>query len=344
MRSSIMLVPGLLARFGVARIENDVQGCTLGVREIDPHVEVMERFGARVQRRREALVMRVEGGLKANHHWLDYASVTTTENFVLCAALATGDGGTSTLMNAASEPHVQEFCRFMAQLGAQIEGIGTSRLTVHGVQKLAGGEFRFDEDFHEAVTFMALGAITGGRIEVKNSAPEQFPLIDRTFAKFGVQVVHEGGWSHTVVDGPLRVKQPFTQNILQKIEAAPWPYLPVDLLPIFVALGVRAEGSAMFWNKVYEGAMGWTSELSKFGAHAFMADPHRIITFGGKPLAPAEVESPYIIRVAIALLMLAASIPGRSTIKNAAPIRRAHPRFAENIRALGAQIEWVEGD
>ncbi len=344
MRSSIMLVPGLLARFGVARIENDVQGCTLGVREIDPHVEVMERFGCSVERRREALVMHADSGLKANHHWLDYASVTTTENFVLCAALATGAGGTSTLMNAASEPHVQEFCAFMAILGAQIEGIGTSKLTVHGVAHLGGGEFKFAEDFHEAVTFMALGAITGGCITVKNSAPEQFPLIDRTFAKFGVQVVHEGGWSHTVVDGPLRVKKPFTQNILQKIEAAPWPYLPVDLLPIFVALGVRAEGSAMFWNKVYEGAMGWTSELSKFGAHAFMADPHRIITFGGKPLAPAEVESPYIIRVAIALLMLAASIPGRSVIKNATPVRRAHPRFAENIRALGAQIEWVEGD
>ncbi|MDO9092583.1 MAG: UDP-N-acetylglucosamine 1-carboxyvinyltransferase [Rubrivivax sp.] len=344
MRSSIMLVPPLLARFGAARIENDVQGCTLGVREIDPHVEVMERFGATVERRREALIMRVDSGLKANHHWLDYASVTTTENFVLCAALA---HGTSTLMNAASEPHVQEFCNFMVMLGAQIEGIGTSRLTVHGVARLGkpeGAEFTFAEDFHEAVTFMALGAITGGCITVKNSAPEQFPLIDRTFAKFGVQVVHEGGWSHTVVEGPLRVKQPFTQNILPKVEAAPWPYLPVDLLPIFVALGVRAEGSMMYWNKVYEGAMGWTSELSKFGGHAFQSDPHRIITFGGKPLAPAEVESPYIIRVAIALLMLACSIPGKSTIKNAAPVRRAHPHFAENIRTLGAQIEWVEGD
>ncbi|MDE2081263.1 MAG: UDP-N-acetylglucosamine 1-carboxyvinyltransferase [Burkholderiales bacterium] len=341
MRSSVMLVPPLLARFGVARIENDVQGCTLGVREIDPHVEVMERFGCQVERRREALLIRADGGLKANHHWLDYASVTTTENFVLCAALA---HGTSTLMNAASEPHVQEFCAFMTLLGAQIEGIGTSRLTVHGVQRLGGGSFTFAEDFHEAVTFMALGAITGGCITVKNSAPEQFPLIDRTFAKFGVQVVHEGGWSHTVLDGPLRVREPFTRNILQKVEAAPWPYLPVDLLPIFVALGVKAEGSVMFWNKVYEGAMGWTSELSKFGGHAFMADPHRIITFGGKPLAAAEVESPYIIRVAIALLMLAASIPGRSVIRNATPVRRAHPRFAENIRALGAQIEWVEGD
>ena len=116
MRSSIMLVPPLLARFGTARIENDVQGCTLGVREIDPHVEVMERFGAIVERRADTLIMRIDGGLQANHHWLDYASVTTTENFVLCAALA---HGTSTLMNAASEPHVQEFCHFMELLGAE---------------------------------------------------------------------------------------------------------------------------------------------------------------------------------------------------------------------------------
>jgi UDP-N-acetylglucosamine 1-carboxyvinyltransferase len=118
----------------------------------------------------------------------------------------------------------------------------------------------------------------------------------------------------------------------------------VDLLPIFVALGVRAEGSMMYWNKVYEGAMGWTAELGKFGAHAFQSDPHRIITFGGKPLVAAEVESPYIIRVAIALLMVACSIPGRSVIRNATPVRRAHPRFAENITALGAKVEWVEGD
>ena len=168
------------------------------------------------------------------------------------------------------------------------------------------------------------------------------PLIDRTFAKFGVRIVHEDGWSRTAVDGPLRVREPFTPNILPKVEAAPWPYLPVDLLPIFVALGVRAEGAMMYWNKVYDGAMGWTAELSKFGAHAVMCDPHRVITFGGKPLVPAAVDSPYIIRVAIALLMLASSIPGQSTIRNAAPIRRAHPRFVENLVSLGARIEWRE--
>lgn len=339
MRSSILLVPGLLARFGAARIEGDVKGCTLGAREIDPHIEVFERFGACVQRADRGLVLRADRPLRHNDHWTDYASVTTTENFVLCAALA---DGRSTLMNAASEPHVQEFCRFMEMLGARIEGTGTSRLVITGVERLGGGDFTFTEDFHEVVTFLALGAITGGDVRVRNSQPGHFPLIDRTFAKFGVQIVHADGWSRAILDGPLKVREPFTPSILQKVEAAPWPYLPVDLLPIFIALGVRAEGSVMFWNKVYDGALGWTGELSKFGAHAFLSDPHRMVTFGGKPLAPAEVESPYIIRVAVALLMVAAGIPGRSVIRNAAPVRRAHPQFAENITRLGARVEWLE--
>jgi UDP-N-acetylglucosamine 1-carboxyvinyltransferase len=340
MRSSVMLVPPLLARFGVARIENDVQGCTLGVREIDPHVEVFEGFGAAVERGAGALIIRAQRPLHAHRRWLDYASVTTTENFVLCAALA---DGVSELTNAASEPHVQEFCEFMRRMGARIDGVGTSRLTVTGVEALRGVDFTFVEDFHEVVTFLALGAITGGAVEVRNSAPAFFPLIDRSFAKLGVDVRHEGGWSSARVGTGLKVREPFTRNMLQKIEAAPWPYFPVDLLPIFIALGVRAEGQMMFWNKVYDGALGWTSELSKFGAHAFQSDPHRVVTFGGKPLVGAEVESPYIIRVAIALLMLAASIDGRSRILNATPIRRAHPRFVENLVSLGARIEWGEG-
>jgi len=337
MRSSILLVPPLLARFGVARIEGHVQGCTLGAREIDPHVEVFQRFGARIEREGDAWLLRAPRPLHAADHWSDYASVTATENFVLCAVTARGS---STLTNAACEPHVQEFCRVLQRMGARIEGIGTSRLSVTGVDALHGTAYRFVEDFHEVVTFLALGAVTGGDVQVRNGAPEQFPLIDRSFAKFGVFTVHEQGWSRAVVEGRLRVREPFTPHLLQKVEAAPWPYLPADLLPIFIALGVRSEGSAMFWNKVYDGALGWTSELARFGAQVFQSDPHRVVTFGGKPLQPAVVTSPYIIRVAIALLMVAASIAGRSTIRQADPIRRAHPRFAENVAALGVAVSW----
>jgi UDP-N-acetylglucosamine 1-carboxyvinyltransferase len=333
-----MLVPPLLARFGVARLEDNVKGCTLGVREIDPHVEIFRSFGGEVERASGSLLVRSSGALKPTHHWLDYASVTTTENFVLCAAAAEGE---SSLTNAASEPHVQEFCRFMTMMGADIDGIGTSRLTVRGGTRLGGGEFTFEEDFHEITTFLALGAITGGDVVVRNRTPGNFPLIDRTFAKFGVQIEHKDGWSRALRSGPLKVQTPFTSNVLTKVEAAPWPYFPVDLLPIFIALGVCAEGNAMFWNKVYDGALGWTGELSKFGAHVFSSDPHRVVTFGGNPLTPAVVESPYIIRVAIALFMVASSIKGRSEIRNATPIRRAHPQFVENLRSLGVQVEWT---
>jgi UDP-N-acetylglucosamine 1-carboxyvinyltransferase len=341
MRSTLMLIPPLLHRFGAASIEEDATGCTLGVREIDPHIEVFQAFGAEVDRRPEILNISTPKGFSASDHWLDYASVTTTENFILCAATAKGR---SQLTNAACEPHVQEFCDFLTKMGANIEGIGGSRIAVQGVSSLKGVEFTFADDFHEIATFLAMGAITGGEVKIRNGSVDQFPLLDRTFAKFGVEVTHKDGYSSARIDGALKIREPFTPNILTKVEAAPWPYVPADLLPIFIALGVRAEGSVMYWNKVYEGALGWTSELGKFGAHAVLCDPHRLIIYGGKPLMPATVESPYIIRVAIALFMLAASIEGKSTILNAAPIQRAHPRFVENLNALGADVEWVAGD
>ena len=139
---------------------------------------------------------------------------------------------------------------------------------------------------------------------------------------------------------PLQVQEPFTSNILPKIEAAPWPYFPVDLLPPMVALAVGAKGVMHFWNKVYEGGFTWIPELVKFGAHIVVSDPHRIIVFGDKPLRPSVVEAPYIIRAAVALYMTAAAIPGQSVVQNAESIRRAHPHFVENLNKLGADVEW----
>ncbi len=344
MRSSIMLVPGLLHRFGRARLEDDVTGCSLGARELDPHIEVFLAFGAEVQLERGATVVRRQRRLAASDHWLDYASVTTTENFVLCAAVSQGR---SRLVNAACEPHVQEFCAFLGLMGVRIAGSGSSLLQVEGAGagELGGAEYTFADDFHEVTTFLALSAVTGGDVRVQNGAAAQFPLLDRTFLKFGVELEHGGdGFSRAHLNGPLKVRSTLTANLLQKVEAAPWPYVPADLLPIFVALGTRAEGSALFWNKVYEGAFGWSSELGKFGVDATLCDPHRLVVRGGRPLAPAEVQSPYIIRVAIALFVIAASIEGRSTIRHALPIRRAHPRFVDNLNALGAEVEWAMGD
>jgi UDP-N-acetylglucosamine 1-carboxyvinyltransferase len=130
--------------------------------------------------------------------------------------------------------------------------------------------------------------------------------------------------------------------MLQKLEAAPWPYFPTDLMPLMIALAVKSEGSMMFWNKLYEGGFLWIPEMIKFGAHIVMCDPHRVITYGNKPLKEATVDAPNIIRATVALMMVALTIEGESTIKNADSIKRAHPNFIENLNTLGANLRWID--
>ncbi|HQY06839.1 MAG TPA: UDP-N-acetylglucosamine 1-carboxyvinyltransferase, partial [Lacunisphaera sp.] len=336
MRSSVLLFAPLLQRMKKITLPTNAKGCSLGIRELDPHLEILEKLGAKITHNGD-LKMSLKGRFRGARHWPDYMSVTATENFVMAAVLAEGE---SVLLNAASEPHVQDLCAVLAGMGAKITGLGTSQLTVTGVAKLKGGVFTIATDHHEVVTFLALGAITGGEVRVKNSLPHHFDLINRSFAKLGVQIDYEGDTAIVRRRQKLVVTEPFTSNLLPKIEAAPWPYFPVDLLPVMIALAVRAEGTVMFWNKVYEGGFTWMSELSKFGAHIVVSDPHRITVFGAKPLRPATAEAPYIIRAAVALYMVAASIPGKSVVKNADTIKRAHPNFVENLRSLGAGVEW----
>ena len=336
MRSSVLLFAPLLQRMKKITLPTNAKGCSLGIRELDPHLEILAKLGAKISHNGE-LTMRLAKKFHGGRHWPDYMSVTATENFVMAAALAEGE---STLINAASEPHVQDLCTVLAGMGAQIAGIGTSKLTVEGVASLRGGTFTINTDYHEVVTFLALGAITGGEVKVRNSLPHHFDLMTRAFQKLGVAIEHKGDTAIVRRGQSLAIEAPFTTNLLPKIEAAPWPYFPVDLLPCMIALSVRAKGAMQFWNKVYEGGFTWMSELSKFGAHVVVSDPHRIIVFGDRPLRPTTVDAPYIIRAAVGLYMVAASIDGRSVVKNADTIKRAHPNFVENLRSLGADVEW----
>ena len=184
--------------------------------------------------------------------------------------------------------------------------------------------------------------MTGGEVRVNRAEPEHFPLIVKAFKKFGVDIEYE---EETAIVKPVEklvIEEPYTKNMLQKIEAAPWPYFPVDLMPLMIALAVKSEGNIMFWNKLYEGGLFWIPEMMKFGAHIVMCDPFRIIVFGDKPLKPATVDSPNIIRATVALMMVALTIKGESIIRDADPIKRAHPNFVENLQKLGADISWVD--
>ncbi|MDX9739038.1 MAG: UDP-N-acetylglucosamine 1-carboxyvinyltransferase [Candidatus Dojkabacteria bacterium] len=338
MRGALLILAPLLHRHKILEIEEEIGGCSLGIREIDPHLEVLKQLGAKVSTNGSIKINSKEG-LTGGSIWQDYMSVTTTENFAMAACLAKGK---STMMNSASEPHVQDLCNFLIKMGAKIEGVGSSTLVIDGVEKLHGCEFTVSSDHHEITTLLALGAMTGGNVRVRNSMPEHFPLINRTFEKFGVTVKYDGDTAYTENNSPLKVVEPYTKNLLQKIEAAPWPYFPADLLPLMLALAVKADGNIMFWNKIYEGGLFWIPEMIKFGAHIVMCDPHRVIVFGGKELKAANVDAPNIIRATVALLMVALTVDGESVIKDADSIKRAHPHFVENLQELGADIEWSE--
>lgn len=337
MRGAVLLLAPLISRIKSLEIKEEIGGCALGIREIDPHLTILRELGAEVETN-GSIRIKIDCKFKGAKLWPDYMSVTTTENFVMAASKA---DGTSTMVNCASEPHVQDLCNFLQSMGARIEGIGSSILTVHGVEELHGTDYTISSDHHEITTLLALGAMTGGEIHVRKAIPERFQLINNAFKKFGVDITYDGDTAIVKENCRLEIKQPYTQNMLQKIEAAPWPYFPADLMPLMLALAVKSDGNIMFWNKLYEGGFFWIAEMIKFGAHIVMCDPHRVIVFGNKPLTPAkEVVAPNIIRATVALAMVALSVDGESTIRNADSIKRAHPNFIENLQRLGADITW----
>lgn len=336
MRGAVLLLGPLVTRMKNIEVRKEIGGCALGIRELDPHIEVIKGLGAIIDDG-DTLKINISNGLKGGFLWQDYMSVTTTENFAMAASKAEG---VSTMVNAASEPHVQDLCNFLVSMGAEIEGIGSSTLKITGVKELHGTDFTISSDHHEITTLLALGAMTGGEVRVKKAEPEFFPLINKTFKKFGLDIKYEGETAIVKATKRLVIEQPYTKNMLQKIEAAPWPYFPVDLMPLMIALAVKSEGNIMFWNKLYEGGLFWIPEMMKFGAHIVMCDPFRIIVFGNKPLKPATVDSPNIIRATVALMMVALTIEGESIIKDADSIKRAHPNFVENLQKLGADISW----
>lgn len=338
MRGAILLLAPLVQRVRHLKLTSEIGGCSLGIREIDPHLDLLKEMGAEVVTN-GSIDIKLNGGLHSADLWPDYMSVTATENFIMTAVLAEG---TSSMTNSASEPHVQDLCKCLNQMGAKISGIGSSKVIIEGVKELHGTEFTISSDHHEIATLLALGAMTGGSIRVTNAIPEQFPLIQRSFKKLGVDVKYDGNTAYIEGGQRLEILQPYTQNMLQKIESAPWPYFPVDILPLLVALAVKCKGNIMFWNKLYEGGFFWIPEMIKFGAHIVMCDPHRVIVFGGKKLHSADVNAPDIIRATVALMMVALTTEGESVIHNADSINRAHPHFVENLQKLGADIRWSE--
>lgn len=337
MKASALLWGGLIGRFKRVDFSELPGGCTLGIRPFEPFYKSFRDLGITVRETGKGVVMDATKA-EAASIWLTEMAVSVTSALVM---IAVSLKGRTILTGAASEPQVQDLCNFLVAGGAKIEGIGSSRLIIEGGRSLHKVEHTLLHDHYEISTYLGLGACTGGEVRVRNSHPELFNQINYEFSKFNINIEYDGDTA--IVPANQKIK--FTGSFEKKtnvVRAQPWPSLPVDLLPIFIPLALAAEsGYMLFHNWMYETGLFWTSELTKLGAEVIMADPHRVIVFGGRELTSAVLEAPYIIRAVVALVMATMIAEGESTILNADVLYRGHPNFSENLRTLGAKIEEI---
>ena len=335
MKGMSLLWGPMLSRFGKVIFDDLPGGCTLGIRPLDAQYMAFRDLGVSVQDSPKSVRMDATQA-KSTEVWLTEMSPTATENAVM---LATSLKGVTRIIGAASEPQVQDLCNFLSLSGANIKGVGSSVLEIEGGRKLTARRFRMLPDHYEIATFLALGAVTGGQVKVKNAMPGKLTNIMDVFERFGIKINYHGD-SAQVSDQKVRIGE--GQNKTLVVKAQPWPALPVDLLPIFIPMAISAEhGQVLFHNWMYESGLFWTSELVKLGANIIMADPHRVVVSAGNKLYGATLEAPYIIRAVVAMVMAAMIAEGETTILNADTLYRGHPHFSENLRKLGAVIEEV---
>ena len=334
-RASILLAGPLLARAGEA-IVPPPGGDVIGRRRLDVHIDALEKLGAEVYANRR-FHMKARG-LRGVPLFLDEASVTGTENAVMAAVLAEGE---TVIGNAACEPHVQDLCRFLVALGAQIEGIGSNVLRVRGVERLQGGEWRICPDHIEIASFVGLGAVTEGEIVIEDVVAEDLVAIWPGFERLGVRVQVEGS-SVRVQGGHELVVEDDVGSQIPKIEDGPWPAFPADLTSIALAVATQSKGTVLIFEKMFENRLFFVDKLVSMGARIILCDPHRAVVNGPAKLYGERMESPDI-RAGMAMLIASLCAEGTSTIGNIGQIDRGYERIDERLRALGASIERVDG-
>jgi UDP-N-acetylglucosamine 1-carboxyvinyltransferase len=334
MRASFLLAGPLLSRFGRATMPPP-GGDVIGRRRLDPHIHAFNELGASIEVG-AAYDISAER-LRGANVFLDEASVMATENTVMAAVLAEGE---TVLGNAACEPHVQDLCRFLGSLGAQIEGIESNVLRIQGVESLSGGEWAIGPDHIEVGSFIGMAAITGGDVTIEGARAKDLVSIVPGFAKLGVRVevgedsVHVPARQQLVVQDDLG-------GMVPKLEDGPWPAFPSDLTSIAVTVATQAFGTVLMFEKMFENRLFFTDKLVSMGARIILCDPHRAVVTGPAQLVGQRMESPDI-RAGMSMLLAALAAEGQSTIGAAHQIDKGYERIDERLRSLGASIERVD--
>ena len=332
-RASFLVAGPLLARSGSALMPPP-GGDVIGRRRLDPHLDAFRALGATVEHGREILIEAPETGLTAVDFFMDEPSVMGTENALMAAALTPG---TTTIRNAASEPHVQDLARMLVRMGAAIEGIGSNVMTVHGVGTLGGCEHWVGPDHIEIASFMALAGVTGGELRIKDTVPDDLRMIRLVFERLGLHSELDG--NDVLVPGDQKLVMSRDHGGYQiKVEDGPWPAFPADITSIAVALATQSEGTVLIFEKMFENRLVFTDKLVLMGANIILCDPHRAVISGPTRLRGERVESPDI-RAGMAMLIAALCAEGTTEIGNIRQIDRGYERIDERLRALGARIE-----
>jgi UDP-N-acetylglucosamine 1-carboxyvinyltransferase len=333
-RTSILFVGPMLARIGEIELPPP-GGDVIGRRRLDTHFLALSKLGSSVDV--TSTFKLTANKLVGKDIFLDEASVTGTENAVMAAVMAEG---LTILMNAASEPHVQDLCNLLNQMGAKIDGIGSNILKITGVPKLHGTDFTIGMDFMEVGSLIGLAAVTRSELEILNCQPENMNMARLTFGKLGIRWETDGKSIFMPGHQELKVQSDIG-GMIPKIDDAPWPGFPPDLMSIVIVTATQVEGTVLVFEKMFESRMFFVDKLVSMGARIILCDPHRAVISGPAHLRGTTLTSPDI-RAGMALVIAALCAEGTSTIHNVIQIERGYENLPAKLRSLGAHISVVE--
>jgi UDP-N-acetylglucosamine 1-carboxyvinyltransferase len=334
MRASFLLAGPLLARLRRVNVPPP-GGDVIGRRRLDPHIHAFAELGAKIDVGRQFEIR--ADVLRGSNIFLDEASVMATENAVMAAVLTPGE---TVIGNAACEPHVQDLCRFLVSLGAQIDGIESNVLRIHGVDALRGGEWRIGPDHIEVGSFIGLAAMTDSDLTIEGVDTKDIAPVLPAFERLGVRV-ELGESSLRVPPGlELAIRDDLGGHI-PKVEDGPWPAFPSDLTSIVLTVATQARGTILVFEKMFENRLFFVDKLVSMGARIILCDPHRVVVTGPAKLYGQRMESPDI-RAGMSMLLASLCAEGTSTIGAVYQIDKGYERIDERLRSLGARIERIE--
>lgn len=340
LRGSVMFVGPLVARFGHAMVSKP-GGDKIGRRRLDTHFLGIQKLGAHFSFNAEKNTFEIKAErLHGTYMLLEEASVTGTANIIMAAVLAEG---TTTIYNAACEPYLQQLCKMLCGMGANIEGIGSNLLTITGVKHLHGTSHTILPDMIEVGSFIGMAAMCGEGVLIRNVRYDQLGIIPATFQRLGVKLELRGDDIFIPKQEHYEIES-FLDGSIMTIADAPWPGLTPDLLSILLVVATQAKGSVLIHQKMFESRLFFVDKLIDMGAQIILCDPHRAVVIGHDKqfqLKGARMTSPDI-RAGIAMLIAAMSATGTSRIDNISQIDRGYENIEERLNRLGANITRVE--